>query len=82
MQILLGARPQDAGVRSISLWNQHLRRYGLAEIVLVVLALWQDDRLLVHLRVRELLQKMIDAIQAGALLVDGVHYPPARFGNV
>ena len=67
---------------SVDLRDQHLRRHRLARIVLVAFAFRQHDARFRHLGVRKLLQQVIDAVEPRALLVDGLHHPPARFGNV
>src|SRR5665213_1980915 len=67
---------------SVYLRHQHIGRHGMARIVLVALALGQYHAAFLHLRVWGLLQQVMDAVQARPLLVDGLHHPPARLGDM
>ena len=54
----------------------HLGRNGPAVIIGVVDPGRQHDRMVLHLAIGNLIQKMGDAIEPGALLVHGIDDPP------
>ena len=64
------------------LLRRGLLRHRLPGIVLVSLPQRQDHGCLVHLGVGELLQQVIDAVEARPFLVNRVDHPPAGLGNV
>src|SRR4029077_17018226 len=59
---------------SINFRHKHLGSHRLPGIMLVVLALGQHHGILFHFPVGKLPEEMIDAVEAGTLLVHRVHH--------
>src|SRR5450432_992362 len=76
----LPARHIDA--LSIDLGHQHGWRHGLSGIVLMMFARRQNHLRFWSIGVGDLLQQVIDAIEACALLINGLHNPPRRLRDV
>src|SRR6266852_7103991 len=68
--------------RSKTMRHVQFRRNFLAMIGGIVDALRQDHRLVVHLAIGEWRQQMRNAVEPGALLVDGLDHPPRRLSDV
>ena len=76
------ARVTRPGERSINLRHQQGFGHRLPDVFIVAHTRRQLDRRVLDLVIRHLAQQMLDAVQARAFLVDGLHHPPRRFGDM
>ncbi len=67
---------------SVTAWNVQLRRQHGTLIVFVEFAVGKADFLVRNVFVRDLVQQVVDAVQAGAFLVVGRDDEPGRFRKV
>src|SRR5262249_9977480 len=79
-----GRRPIDRAswyLLSINRWNVHALWNGFALVVRAVSALRQGDLIVPHDIIGNGRQQMLNAVQPGALLVDGLDDPPRSLRN-